>query len=133
MERLERERRCIFCPAALEDDPAREVLHRTRYWRVTTNQYPYAGTRLHLLLVPTSHVDDLLDLDEASRQDFWTALDWLREHHELEFYGLGVRCGDCRFTGGTVRHLHVHVIVGDVDDDDHRPVRLKLSSRPSSG
>jgi ATP adenylyltransferase len=54
----------------------------------------------------------------------------VREHHGLTHYGLGGRNGDCRYTGGTIYHVHVHVIVGDVTNPEHQPVRLRLSSRP---
>jgi ATP adenylyltransferase len=128
MRRLEEAGVCIFCEPTTNNDP-RSVLHRTAGWSVRTNTFPYAGTSLHLLLVPVEHVADMLDLTPAVRDDFWNALAWVREHHDLSYYGLGIRNGDFRFTGGTVEHVHVHVIVADPDAD--RPVRLRLSSRPA--
>jgi diadenosine tetraphosphate (Ap4A) HIT family hydrolase len=131
MRRLEAAGVCLFCDPHLEADGWHRVLHRSAHWRVTPNRYPYRGTKHHLLLVPTDHVADLLDLPAAARDDFWTALGWIRATYELGFYGLAARCGDCRYTGGTVVHLHVHVIVGDVDAPGHEPVRFKLSSPAS--
>jgi len=122
---------CLFCPDNLAADPDQRVLLATEHWNVTENEFPYAGTRVHLLLVPKQHVTDLLDLDESARADMWVALDAVRREFGLTFYGLGARNGDCRYTGGTIAHVHLHLIVGDVDDPDHQPVRLKLSSRPS--
>ncbi|GAA5201482.1 hypothetical protein GCM10023322_81540 [Rugosimonospora acidiphila] len=133
MERLAAGGICLFCPDHLSGEPTHEPLLRTGHWTVIHNRYPYADTRLHLLMVPDEHVSDLVDLSPEAREDFWTALAWIRDHYELSFYGLGARNGDSRFTGGTIGHLHVHVIVGDVDDPDHRPVRMKLSSRPAPG
>ena len=129
MERLEAAGTCLFCPSP----PIKPVLHRTEHWRVVANDYPYAGTALHLMLVPDAHVADLLDLDPPVQADFWVALGWVRAHHDLRFYGLGARCGDCRFTGVTIEHVHVHVVVGDVEGPEDTPVRLKLSSRPAPG
>jgi ATP adenylyltransferase len=129
MLRLEAAGICIFCPEQLARDPDQPILHRTPHWTVTPNEFPYPGTALHLLLVPDEHVTDLLDLSAEARQDFWTALGWVRDRYALAFYGLGARNGDCRYTGGSVYHVHVHVIVGDVADPEHEPVRLKLSSR----
>ncbi|NUO97510.1 MAG: HIT domain-containing protein [Nonomuraea sp.] len=127
MDRLDRAGVCLFCPEHL----ARErVLSRTTWWSVTENAYPYAGTRLHLLLIPTVHAAELLHLPEPARADLWTALEWVRGRHALDFYGLGLRSGNCAYTGGTIEHLHLHVIVGDVADPGHEPVLLKLSSRP---
>lgn len=134
MQRLEAAGACLFCPGHLESGGEQRVLWHTpaSSWSVTENRYPYRGTKVHLLLIPALHVSDLLALPEDVLADFWVALRWVQDNYALEFYGLGVRCGDCRYTGGTIQHLHVHVIVGDVEDPEHEPVRLKLSSRPAA-
>jgi ATP adenylyltransferase len=128
MRRLEAEGTCIFCPPEL-DNPD-EVRRGLEHWVIRPNAYPYRGTRLHLLLVPRAHVTDLLDLGGDALAEFWDAARWVRDTYHLDFYGLGARCGDCAYTGGTIAHAHVHFIVGDVETADHTPVRLKLSSRP---
>lgn len=126
MQRLDDLGICLFCPGQLESSG--DELHQAGAWTVRANEYPYRGTRLHLLLIPRTHVDDIALLPAAERDDFWSALQWVRDHFELDYYALAVRCGDCRFTGGTIEHVHVHVVVGDVDDPGHEPVRVKLSS-----
>lgn len=128
MRRLEAAGICLFCPPHLAGHAHQKVIHRTEHWSVTPNEFPYTGTRLHLLLVPDAHVADLLDLTPAALADFWTALAWVRDTHGLDYYGLATRNGDGRFTGATIEHVHVHVIVGDIDDEAHQPVRFKLSS-----
>jgi diadenosine tetraphosphate (Ap4A) HIT family hydrolase len=130
MQRLEAAGTCVFCPQHLARDRNQPVLHRTPHWTVTPNEFPYRGTRLHLLLVPDEHVTDLLDLPDEARQDMWSALDWVRQHYGLSFYSLAARNGDCEFTGATIRHVHLHLLQGDVENPDHEPVRTKLSSRP---
>jgi diadenosine tetraphosphate (Ap4A) HIT family hydrolase len=127
MARLESEGVCLFCT----DEPGLggPILHRTSHWHIRRNRFPYAGTRIHLLLIPNSHVEDMAKLSVAQEGDFWTALRWARSTFDMKFYGLGARCGDSAYTGGTIRHLHIHLLVGDVDDPGHKPVRLKLSSR----
>ena len=50
--------------------------------------------------------------------------------HQLSYYGLGVRNGDCRYTGATIAHVHAHVLVGDAGAGDAPPVRMRFSSRP---
>jgi diadenosine tetraphosphate (Ap4A) HIT family hydrolase len=130
MLRLDAQGICLFCRPHLESDAEQRILHRTDSWSVTLNEFPYRGTRLHLLLVPDEHVGDLLDLSAAAQADFWAALGWVRSRYELTYYGLGARNGDGRFTGATIEHVHVHVVVGDVDSQTYEPVRLKFSSRP---
>lgn len=128
MRALEAAGICLFCPETVAARADR--LHETPQWTVLPNDFPYRGTKLHLLLVPREHVTDLVDLSPAAQADLWPTLAWAREHYHLTYYGLGARNGDPRYTGGTVAHLHLHLIVGDVDDPGHQPVRLKLSSRP---
>jgi diadenosine tetraphosphate (Ap4A) HIT family hydrolase len=131
MRQLEAQGVCLFCPAGLRSHTRQQILFQTRHWTVTPNEFPYPGTVLHLLLVPQQHATDLLDLDEAVRQDFWTALAAVRDRCGLGHYGLGVRNGDCRFTGATIRHVHAHVLVGDTDPDHAAVVRMRFSSRPA--
>ena len=131
MRSLEARGICLFCPDGLRQHERQQVLLRTRHWAVTPNEFPYAGTALHLLLVPHQHVADLLDLPGDAQQDFWTALGAVRERYGLRYYGLGVRNGDCRFTGATVRHVHAHVLVGDPGDGGAPPVRMRFSARPA--
>jgi ATP adenylyltransferase len=130
MRELEAQGVCLFCPDGLSRQARQQILFQTRHWTVTPNEFPYPGTALHLLLVPQQHAADLLDLDENVRQDFWTALAQVRSRCELGYYGLGVRNGDCRFTGATIRHVHAHVLVGEADQDTTAVVRMRFSSRP---
>ena len=132
MQRLEAAGICIFCPGQLPESPEQPVVLRTAHWTVRPNRYPYKGTQEHLLLIPNEHVTDLVELSPEAQQDFWQALAQVREKYALTYYGLGARNGDFRFTGGTIEHLHIHIVVGDVDNPDHEPVRIKLSSRPKS-
>jgi len=130
MRRLDAAGICLFCPDGLARHARQRILLRTRHWSVTPNEFPYQGTSLHLLLVPDQHAADLLDLSEEVRHDFWEALAAVAREHELSHYGLGVRNGDCRYTGATIRHVHAHVLVGDAADADAPPVRMRFSSRP---
>ncbi len=120
---------CLFCPDILRQHERQQILLRTRHWTVTPNAFPYAGTALHLLLVPHEHVGDLLDLSAGAQQDFWAVLGQVRERYGLAYYGLGARNGDCRYTGATIRHVHAHVLVGDTSEDAP-PVRMRFSSHP---
>jgi ATP adenylyltransferase len=136
MARLDAAGICLFCPEYLASHPDQRILFSTRHWTVTPNKYPYQGTSLHLLLVPHQHAGDLLELSDEVRGDFWVALAEVAEACQLRHYGLGVRNGDCRFTGATIAHVHAHVLVGS-DEQGAAPVRMRFSSRngypPRSG
>lgn len=130
MRRLEAAGVCIFCPPHVNDPADPAVVHSNERWVIRQNTFPYRGSRLHLLVVPLRHVTDLLDLPHAELTDFWDAVRWARAEYGLTYYGLGARCGDFSRTGGTIAHVHVHLLVGDSDNPDHTPVRLRLSSVP---
>jgi len=129
MARLDAAGICLFCPEHLATHARQQILLSTEHWSVTPNAYPYQGSALHLLLVPHQHAGDLLELSDAARSDFWVALAATAREHGLRHYGLGVRNGDCRYTGATITHVHAHVLVGS-DDPAAPPVRMRLSSRP---
>jgi ATP adenylyltransferase len=130
MQRLEAAGMCLFCPDGLAAQNRQEVVLQTRHWSVTPNAFPYPGTRLHLLLVPGQHAGDLLDLDPEVQADFWTTLGLVRERFGLDYYGLGVRNGDCRYTGATIVHVHAHVLAGHRVAGPDGPVRMRFSSKP---
>jgi diadenosine tetraphosphate (Ap4A) HIT family hydrolase len=128
MARLDAAGVCLFCPEHLARHPRQRILLSTQHWTATPNEYPYAGTSLHLLLIPHQHASDLLALSDEVRTDFWVALAAVAEAYELRYYGLGVRNGDCRLTGATVEHVHAHVLVGSADENAP-PVRMRFSAR----
>ena len=128
MRALERSGVCLFCPDHIRPAALR---WSAGGWSALDNQYPYRGTRAHVLLVPDEHVSRLEHLTPRARDRFWVALDRLLGELADPDYGLVVRNGNPRRTGGTVAHLHVHVIVGDVHDPAHEAVRVKVTSRDS--
>ena len=128
MARLDAAGICLFCPEHLARHEQQRIVLSTRHWTVTPNRFPYPGTNLHMLLIPDQHARDLLELSDEVRADFWVALAAVAEADELRYYGLGVRNGDCRFTGATIEHVHAHVLVG-ADDDSAPPVRMRFSPR----
>jgi ATP adenylyltransferase len=129
MRALEQAGLCLFCADGLAayGSPAGPVVE-TPFWLAVDNDFPYAGARRHLLLIPRAHVVDLVELDAATRTDFWDLLASVRAAIGAEDYGLGVRNGDCAATGGTIAHLHLHLLVPDPDAGD-RPLRMRFSGR----
>jgi ATP adenylyltransferase len=132
MARLEAAGICLFCPEYLASHPRQRILFSTRHWTATPNEFPYEGTRLHVLLVPHQHASDLLELGDEVRADFWVALAAVAETSELRYYGLGVRNGECHYTGATISHVHAHVLVGS-DEEGAPPVRMRFSPRHPGG
>ncbi len=127
MRSLEAAGVCIFCPEGLAAYGDRSPLLETPSWQAFDNDFPYAGARRHVLLIPRRHVPELLDLDDAARSEFWEILALTRSALGTDHYGLGVRSGNCAATGGTVEHLHLHVLVPEPGPLE-KPLRMRFSS-----
>jgi ATP adenylyltransferase len=130
MQRLEAAGVCLFCPGELDRHAGAAAFLRTDHWTVMPNDFPYAGTSLHLMLIPRRHAGDLLELGAAAQADFFTALAAARAHYGFGHYGLGVRNGDCRYTGATIAHVHAHVVVAPPEPE--AVVRMRFSAQPAA-
>lgn len=128
MRALDAAGKCVFCPDNLRQDPDQPVLLETAHWMLTPNEFPYPAAKLHLLLVPHQHAEDLLDLAPEVQQDLWTALAEVRRRYQLSYYGFGVRNGDCSQTGGSIAHVHAHILVAEPGDE--RPLRMRFNAKP---
>lgn len=96
---------CLFCPPHVDA----RVVRRSDHWVAVANDFPYAATSDHLLLIPTEHVTSVLDLTPEAQVDLWNLLYDIAA--PLPHFSLFVRNGDAEFTGATVAHLHLHVVV----------------------
>lgn len=123
---------CAFCPEHLGNEHREPIEFKTDYWAVTKNDYPYDDTHLHLLLIPSEHVNTLSKLSAEALHDLVDTIVKVEKKWDLGHYAFAMRSGDTRYTGGTVDHLHAHIIVGDVHNPAHEPVRFKISSRPKN-
>lgn len=103
------------CPLCDVEDP----LLRLGPWSVIPAPDRAEGVKHHLLVVPDTHVSDLVDLEvsPAAHALFWQVLAWIKRTFGLTHYGLLVE------TGG---HAHAQVIVGD----GTRSVHVEIGGRP---
>lgn len=129
MRDLEERGVCLFCEEHLKADVEHTIYFESDSWLVTNNKYPYDGTSLHLLLIPKSHVRDLIDLSPKAQASFFEAVTWVKVNWGLDFYGIGIRSGNFSGTGATIEHLHIHLLQGDVSNPEHKGVKVRLSSK----
>lgn len=130
MKDLEERGVCIFCPEHLETEDFSPILIKTKHWQVKNNSFPYKGTRVHLLAIPNKHINTLSQLENDARIDLFDILGKCEKDFELSSYAMVARSGDMSRNGGSIEHLHIHIVSGDTDDPDHEPVRFKISSKP---
>ncbi len=130
MRDLEARGVCMFCPEHIHREAKGTVEFESDNWIVKKNDFPYANSKLHLLIIPKFHVSLIERLPKAAREELLDVITKCSKRHKLKSYAIAMRVGDMRYNGGSIEHLHAHLVVGDVDDPAHEPVRFKMSSRP---
>ena len=122
MEDLDARGVCIFCP-----EHAGELLHRGEHWYVKHNDFPYAGTAAHLLIVPVRHVVAFDELPDEAGAELWAIKRMLKAQLAPLATATVERSGDMRLNGGSVAHLHTHFVA--LDDAPSTTVRFRVSAK----
>jgi diadenosine tetraphosphate (Ap4A) HIT family hydrolase len=128
---LEASGTCIYCPEHLGPAGNNRILLSNTTWALVTNAFPYPGSLHHMMLVPVEHVSRLTELSPMCREGYWDILERMERELNLDYHVDGVRNGDPAFTGGTIVHLHIQVIVSDPNHNGEPP-KIYAGSFPSS-
>ena len=107
---------------ALGDDAAALIIYRSPFSYLILNRYPYnAG---HLLAVPFRNVADLEELDAPGRADLMDVIIYgkavLRAALNPDGFNLGFNLGQA--AGGSITHLHAHIVPRWNGDTNFMPV-----------
>ncbi len=127
MRELEREGVCIFCLENAERLQREPPEHLGEHWYVTRNDFPYEGTVAHHLIVARRHVSSFEELPDEAGAELWAIRRQLAARLGAVAYATVERSGDMRFNGGSVAHLHVHVVA--LDEQPAATVRFRVSAR----
>jgi ATP adenylyltransferase len=127
MDGLEAAGICIFCPEHVERYHPHPVERSGRYWYVTKNGFPYAGTVAHYLIVPHLHVVSFDELPDEAGAELWAMKRRLKEELAPAAVATVERSGDMRLNGGSVAHLHTHFVA--LDSAPQTTVRFRVSAR----
>src|ERR671921_437041 len=127
MEGLQADGICIFCPEHVGEYHAHPVEREGEHWYVTRNAYPYAGTTDHYLIVPNRHVRSFDELPDAAGPELGAHPRRLQERLDPIALATVERSGDMRFNGGSVAHLHVHVVA--LQEHPDATVKFRVSAR----
>jgi diadenosine tetraphosphate (Ap4A) HIT family hydrolase len=130
MKSLEERAVCAFCPENIVGETTSPIELETAFWLVKANDFPYDHTKHHFLVIPKTHVSTISQLPDAFLSDFLGVIKKVEKRFKLKSYAVTMRSGDMRYNGGSVEHLHAHIIVGDTGNPNHEPVRFKVSSKP---
>ncbi len=130
MEQLEAAGICVFCPEHVEQYHREPVEHTGTHWYVTRNDYPYAGSAAHYLIVARRHVASFDELPDEAGAELWEIRRGLKRRLEPLALATVERSGDMRFNGGSVSHLHVHLLA--LDAEPATTVRFRVSAHGAS-
>lgn len=117
---------CPFCHENLTKYHKQPILKEGTYWLVTTNQWPYPYTKLHLLFIYKEHVTHLPGMNPDAGRELIELAQWAQAEYDVPGGGLAMRFGDTDHSAGTVAHLHAQFLVPDLDHPTYEPVRIKI-------
>jgi ATP adenylyltransferase len=107
---------------ALGDDRSALIVHRSPLSYLVLNRYPYNPG--HLLAVPFREVVELEELNAAERADLMdiiiTAQRLLRAALKPDGFNIGFNAGST--AGGSIPHLHAHIVPRWNGDNNFMPV-----------
>jgi len=117
---------------ALGNDAAAHIIHRGRLSYLILNRYPYNPG--HLMAVPFRNVADLTGLDAAERADLMDEIifgkEVLRVAVKPDGFNIGFNLGAA--AGGSITHLHAHIVPRWNGDTNFMPVIGKTRVLPQS-
>lgn len=104
------------------DDRAALIIHRAPLSYLMLNRFPYNPG--HLLVIPFREVADLTDLTPAEQTDLMATLIFgeqiLRATLRPDAFNIGFNLG--RSAGGSIDHLHGHIVPRWSGDNNFMPV-----------
>lgn len=103
------------------------ILFENEYWMLTKNAFPYAGMSLHLLLVHKPFITSIEEITLEGWEDFRSLIQFATSEFQLNSGAFFMRFGDTKGTGGTITHLHAHIMVSDREPDERRSMYVTTS------
>jgi len=120
---------CPFCDKYLEQYHDEPIEIRGQYWVVTKNDYPYEGSRVHYLFIHRDHIIGPEEISPQAMIELLALWNRINKEHQLPGGALVWRFGDTDYTGGSVDHLHVHLVVGGSRQKDKEVLSAYIGYR----
>lgn len=113
------EAKCPFCPDNFKYHK-NPILKTIGNWKITKSSWPYKGTQHHFLLIAETHHERLSELAASDWAAIGELVTWAESEYKLPGGALAMRFGETNYTGASVCHLHVHLIVPEIDPETNR-------------
>ncbi len=118
MTRINNRSECPFCVENFFKEHKNPVILDDKHWIVTKNQWPYNGTNYHILLIPKQHREKISDITHEEFCALENIICEIEKKLDIESGSLCMRFGNPKFNGGTVNHIHIHIIVPKKPGDE---------------
>lgn len=125
MQEIQTAKVCPLCPETMQWH-TKPILNSDNRWFVTENAHPYDNTARHLLIISREHRENLSEISPEDITALWGMVVWTINEFQIPGGALTMRFGDTTYTGATVKHLHMHLIVPDVENGIARPVYFPI-------
>jgi dihydrofolate reductase len=129
LREIENSGKCPFCLENLYEHHTKPILYDGSHWVLTTSRWPYENTRVHGLLISKTHTERLVDLSIGAKHELGEIFALACEVLQIETGAVFLRFGDPAYNGGSVNHLHAHMITPDLTKE-WESIKVKLGSRP---
>lgn len=126
MEELEAAGVCVFCEEHVAEHQPEPIEHTGEHWYVTRNRYPYEGTAAHHLIVARRHVTSFDELPDEAGAELWSIKRMLKAQLEPAAVATVERSGNMLYSGGSVAHLHIHMVA--LNPSPSATVRFRVSA-----
>lgn len=112
MKRIKKDGVCPFCMEHFLKYHTKPILLRGRYWVITQNFEPYAGSKAHLIAIYKKHTEHFDSVPPKALAELFSGFKKLATRRKVRGGTLFMRFGDTDYTGATVAHLHVQLVSG---------------------
>jgi ATP adenylyltransferase len=124
LKKITKDGDCPFCEKNILLNHTKPILFKNKSWVVTTNAWPYEGTKHHFLLIVRRHIERAEDATPEEWNQLGDAYKKLCTDFKIKGATLGMRSGDTKYTGASVRHLHAQIIVGSARKENSKTLNL---------
>lgn len=118
---------CIFCPDHVEAEQREPIEYSGEHWYVKKNDYPYEGAAAHYLIVSQRHVVSFDELPDEAGAELWAIRRRLKSELQAVAFASVERSGNMLYNGGSVAHLHVHMVA--LERTPSKTVSFRVSAR----
>jgi len=126
MEDLQKMKICPFCRKYFEKNHREPILREGKNWLVTKNDYPYEGSRVHMIINYKKHIDSVEKISPQSMIELFSHIRWIKKKFNIRGGAFLMRFGDIKYTGASITHLHAHLISGYKQKKDSESIKQKI-------